>query len=95
MSSIKIEEVKEYISAYDAKDEDIQELIDVAQIYLDTMVGEGYKNNTKKLKLASLVLKKLISDMYDNRSTTVDGSLKQDRVVTSILDSLANEGDEL
>lgn len=89
-----IEEVKQYIRVDDNyEDSFIQELIEISQIYIDSMVGINYKTDEKAMKLATLLQKKIIADMYENRSTEVPQNTKQDRIVTSILDSLALCGD--
>lgn len=89
-----VEEVKQYIRVDDNyEDSFIQELIEISQIYIDSMVGINYKTDEKAMKLATLLQKKLIADMYENRSTTISAQQKQDRIVTSILDSLALCGD--
>lgn len=86
-----LEEVKKYLKIDDDyEDTDIQELIDTSKIYIDSMVGEAYKTDEKALKLADLLQKKLIADMYENRSTELPTGTKQDRIVTSILDKLSN-----
>lgn len=75
----------------DTADEDsfLQKLIETSQIYIDSCVGTDYKNNEKKVQLATLLQKKLIDDMYENRSTQVPHNTKQDRIVTTILDNLS------
>lgn len=75
----------------DTTDEDsfLNELIEVSQIYIDSCVGTSYKSNDKKLRLSELLQKKLIEDMYENRSTQVPNNTKQDRIVTTILDNLS------
>jgi hypothetical protein len=54
------------------------------------MVGINYKTDAKAVKLATLLQKKLINDMHGNRSSEVSDTMKQDRIVTSILDKLSN-----
>lgn len=88
-----IESVMKYLNAYEEDKETVEELIVTAEAYIDSTVGEGYKNNPKKVKLSELVIKKLVADMHENRSTVIESKLKQDRIVTTILDVLANEGD--
>lgn len=89
-----LEDVKNYIRVDDnCEDSFIQELIQISEIYIDSCVGEGYKTDSKAVKLAALLQKKLIADMYENRSTEIANNIKQDRIVTSILDSLALAGD--
>lgn len=90
-----LEEVKDYLRIDDTyEDKFLNELIEVSQIYIDSMVGEAYKTDVKAVKLANLLQKKLISDMYENRSTEIQCNsstdIKQDRIVTSILDKLSN-----
>ncbi len=76
------------IDDYDA--DFIAELIETSQIYIDAMVGEAYKTDEKAIKLATLLQKKLISDMYYTRTTEIPSNTKQDKIVTSILDKLSN-----
>lgn len=91
-----LDEVKMYLRL-DSNDEDsfLGELIETSQIYIESCVGEGYKADDKAVKLANLVQKKLISDMYENRSTEasekakISEKTKQDRIVTTILDKLS------
>lgn len=54
------------------------------------MVGEAYKKDEKAIKLANLLQKKLIVDMYENRSIDIPNNVKHNRIVTSILDKLSN-----
>lgn len=87
-----LDEVKDHLRLDDYAEEDIllQELIEVSEIYIDSCVGEGYKIDEKAVKLARLVQKKAISDMYENRSGEILEKTKQDRIVTTILDKLSN-----
>lgn len=86
--------IKEYLHIdYEDEDEYLKELIDISEVYIDSMVGEGYKYNEKGVKLAILLRKKLISDMYDQRGTTIPTNSKRDILVTSILDKLSVLGD--
>ncbi|RXM57210.1 head-tail connector protein [Clostridium tetani] len=89
-----LEEIKDYLRIDDDYENVfIQELMEISEIYIDSMVGENYKTDEKAIKLASILQKKLISDMYENRSTEVPTNTKQDRIVTSILDALTLSGD--
>lgn len=84
-------ELKQFLKIdYDEEDYYLSELIDISQIYIDSMVGEDYKTDEKAIKLANLLQKKLVSDMYENRGTEIANNTKQDRIVTSILDKLSN-----
>lgn len=87
-----LDEIKDYLRLDEYTEEDIflQELIEVSEIYINTCVGEGYKADEKAVKLARLVQKKIISDMYENRSGEILEKTKQDRIVTTILDKLSN-----
>lgn len=87
---INLEKAKEYLRI-DYEDEDvyIQSLIEISEIYIESMVGVNYKIDEKALNLANLLQLKLISDMYEQRSTEVQNNTKQDRIVTSILDKLS------
>jgi len=68
----------------------IEGLIEVSQTYIDSMVGEAYKQDTKAVKLSDLLQKKLINDMFENKGTEVANNTKQDKIVSSILDKLSN-----
>lgn len=85
-----LETIKNYLHI-DYSDEDayLTQLIEVAQIYIDSMVGEYYKADEKAVKLAELLLMKLISDLYENRGTEIASNTKKDIIVTSILDKLS------
>lgn len=85
------EEVKKYLRIDDDYEDDfIEELIATSEIYINTCVGLSYKTDEKAMKLATLVQKKIIADMYENRSSEVENKTKQDRIVTTILDKLSN-----
>jgi len=68
----------------------ITELIEISQIYIESCVGVAYQTDEKAVKLAILLQKKLISDMYDQRGTEVPNNTKQDKITHSILDKLSN-----
>jgi uncharacterized phage protein (predicted DNA packaging) len=68
----------------------ITELIETSQIYIDSCVGTAYQIDDKAVKLAILLQKKLIADMYDQRGTEIPNSTKQDKITQSILDKLSN-----
>ena len=88
---IDLDQVKNYLRI-DYADEDIylNTLIETSLIYIDSMVGEGYKTDEKLIKVADLLQLKIISDMYERRSTFVENSIKTDRITNSILDKLSN-----
>lgn len=82
------EKIKEYLRIdSDDEDEYIDELIGVSEAYIDSMIGESYKSDEKAVQLSILLRKKLIADMYENRTTIVNG--KRDIIVDSILDRLS------
>ena len=87
-----LEEIKDYCRI-DSNEDDIllTTLIETSEIYINSMVGKGYKSNEEAVKLANLLQKKLILDMYENRATSVDGAnnIKRDIIVESILDKLS------
>ncbi|MBU3145730.1 head-tail connector protein [Clostridium sp. CF012] len=88
---LDLESVKQYLRIdFDSDDNYVIELIEVSSIYIETCVGVAYKADLKAVKLAELLQNKLINDMYENRSAEVTGSIKQDRIVTTILDKLSN-----
>lgn len=94
-NEITLEEAKEYLRIYfDDDDNFISELIEISRIYIDSCVGEAYKNNPKKKKLSDLLSKKYINDMYCNRSTEISEATKKDYVSLTILESLSLCGDE-
>lgn len=88
---IDLESVKEYLRV-DYGDEDLYliSLIEISEIYINSMVGENYKEDIKAVKLAEILQLKIISDMYEKRSTFVENSIKTDRITNSILDKLSN-----
>lgn len=86
-----LNDVKKYISVdYEDDDDLIKDEIEIAQIYIDECVGQKYKQDEKKVRLASLVLKMFVKYMYDNRSIVVPQNLKNSHIVTTILDVLEN-----
>ncbi|MCR6515808.1 head-tail connector protein [Clostridium sp. LY3-2] len=88
-----IEEVKQYIQV-DTKfdDELIKQLIEQAEIYIDSCVGEEYKNFPNKVKMANLLIKKVVSDLYDNRGLDLKNKSGYDSISNTILDLLSNCG---
>lgn len=87
-----LEEVKNYLRIdFDDDDVLLTELISVSQAYIDKIVGTGYKSDDSLIEIAKIVQKKLINEMYRNRSTGAIDKV-QDRMVTTMLDVLANAG---
>lgn len=87
---VSLEDAKKYIRIdFEEDDSLIEELIDTAQIFIDGMVGEEYKKDEKLVRIADLLVKKLVNDMYENRYYTVSSNAKKDMVINSMLDKLA------
>ena len=74
----------------DYDSEYITELIEISQIYIESCVGIAYQTNVGAVKLAELLQKKLLLDMYDQRGTEIPSNTKQDKITQSILDKLSN-----
>lgn len=95
-----VEELQDIISYCRIDSDDIEELVDlvefteVAVIWIDSTVGEGYKKNKKAVKSARLLVKRLVNSMYFNRSIEISSSAKTDIITKNILSKLANMGDE-
>ena len=90
---ITLKDVREYLKIdYNEEDAYLQNLIEISEIFIDSCVGTNYKTDEKMVKLAELLQKKIINEMYENRSTTVTND-KQDIIVMSILNILALKGD--
>lgn len=86
---ISLQEVKDYLRIdYDDDDDYISDLIDVSDFYIDKAVGSAYKNYPAYEKIGILVQKKIIKDMYDERSTIVSEQTKQSTIVTTIFEHL-------
>ena len=86
-----LEDVKTYLRIdYEEDDKCLDSLIEVSEEYIDSCVGTAYKSDEKAIKLANLLQKKLISNMFENRGTEISNSTKKDNIVTTILDKLSN-----
>lgn len=85
-----LEQAKNYMRV-DCMDDDefILQLIEISQIYIDSLVGEDYKNDSKYIRLADLLQLLIMSDMYDNRSLVVNTG-DMNKIAHSILDKLSN-----
>mgnify|MGYP004723203645 FL=1 len=100
--AITLQEAKEYLRVgYDDDNDYITELIDISEAYIDGCVGTTYREKDKYsseeeykkgCRLATLLQKKVIGDMYDVRGTTVSNNTKRDKITQTILDKLANVG---
>lgn len=86
-----LEEVKSYLRIdYEEDDILLRSLIEISEEYIDSCVGTAYKTDEKAIKLANLLKKKLIADMFENRGTEISNSTRKDTIVTTILDKLSN-----
>ena len=86
-----LDEVKSYLRIdYEEDDIFLSSLIEVSEEYIDSCVGTAYKTDEKAIKLANLLQKKLIADMFENRGTEISNSTRKDTIVTTILDKLSN-----
>lgn len=86
-----LEEVKNYLRVdYDEDNGIINDLLLISEEYINSCVGTAYKSNEKAVKLADLLQKKLIYDMYEKKGVEISNKTKQDTIVTTILDKLSN-----
>lgn len=86
-----LNDVKTYLRIdYDEEDDFLSELLIVSEEYINSCVGTRYKSDEKAIKLADLLQKKLIYDMYEKRGTEIANNTKKDTIVTTILDKLSN-----
>ena len=89
---INLDEIKQYLKV-DFEDDDslIESFIQQAQIYIDSCCGINYKLHTDKVNLANLLIKKMVSDQYDNRGLYLDSKKNgYDRMSSTILELLSN-----
>ena len=99
---LTLQQAKDYLRvSYDEDDKEIEGLILTAEAYIDSCVGTGYKDRAnyesdedyeKGRRISALLQKKIISDMYEVRATTVRVNTKTDSITKTILDKLANVG---
>lgn len=68
----------------------IAELAATSLLYIESCVGTAYQADAKAVKLADLLQKKIIADMYSQRGTEIPSNTKQDKITQSILDKLSN-----
>lgn len=92
---ISLEEVKQYLRVdFDDDDKLLQNKIIEAEIYINLCCGTEYKKYEDKVKIAKLLIKKIVNDLYENRGLYLEGKKTgYDRVSSTILDILANCGD--
>lgn len=92
-----LEEIKNYLRIeHNEEDIYLENLIEESLIYIDSCVGEGYKNDLKGIKLCNILQKKLIADLYENRGTTIQiQKFSYDNITKTILSKLALMGEEI
>lgn len=87
---VTLENAKQYLRVdFNDDDDFITQLIYMAQIYIDSLVGEDYKNDTQALMLSELLQLMVISSMYDNRTLEAN-NISINKIAHSILDKLSN-----
>lgn len=92
---VLLSDAKNYLKV-DFEDDDslIEGFIQQAQIYIDSCCGTEYKKYEDKVKLSELLIKKIVSDLYENRELYLDNKKGgYDKISSTILDILANCGD--
>lgn len=88
---LTLDEIKVYLRVDNSEDDEwLLELIEISQIYIDSMVGKAYKGDENAVRLSSLLQRYLIQTMYEERSINVPSNTKENRIVSSILDKLSN-----
>ena len=93
---VSLEEAKNYLRVSEDNervDNEIQDYIQQAGIYIDSCCGLAYKKYDDKVKLADLLVKKIVNDLYENACMILEKKGGYDRISETILDILANCGD--
>ena len=90
---MELESLKNYLHVdYSDDDKYLEELIETSQAFIDVCCGESYKTNEKLVKMADILQKRLIKDMYDNRGYTITENAKEDVITSTILSNLSYGG---
>lgn len=96
ISFITLAEVKKYLNI-DSEDtyydELLTEYIQASFLYIIKMAGTSWVTDSICINLSKIVQKKIIADLFENRTTEVANSTKRDIMVNSILDTLAIYGE--
>lgn len=93
---VSLEDAKNYLRVSEDNervDNEIQDYIQQAGIYIDSCCGLAYKKYDDKVKLADLLVKKIVNDLYENAGMILEKKGGYDRISETILDILANCGD--
>lgn len=91
-----LQEIKDEVLGLDYADDDnyIEKIvIPSVQAYIDSCCGTNYKKNEDKKEIAKLLFSKITYDMYENRGTEIPSNTKASRYINTMLDILANCGD--
>lgn len=93
---VSLEDAKNYLRVSEDNervDNEIQDYIQQAGIYIDSCCGLAYKKYDDKVKLADLLVKKIVNDLYENAGMILEKKGGYDRISETILDILANCGE--
>ena len=94
--AVELKQMKQYLRIdleIEDFDDEIEELIQQAQIYIDSCCGTKYYKYDDKVRLSELLLKKIVKDLNSNKGMKLDKKGGYDNIVSSIFDILANCGD--
>lgn len=89
-------ELQDVVSFCKVDLDDVEELVDIvefteiADIYLESTVGSAFRDDDKSLRLARILVKRLVNSMYFNRSYEISSSAKTDIITRNILSKLSN-----
>lgn len=93
---ITLEEIKEHLNIdYDDNyyDSMLYEYIATSLAYIIKACGGDWVKDEYCVKLAKIVQKKFIADMFENKGTEISNSTKRDVMVNTILEILASGGE--
>ncbi|EKY26556.1 hypothetical protein [Clostridium celatum] len=87
---VGIGDVIAFVKCYDEGEYvDLLEMFEVAEIWIDSTYGEGYKKNENAKTLARHMAKTLTNSMYFNRSFEISSSAKTSIIIKNIGAKLA------
>lgn len=93
---ITVEEIKKYLNIDEEDtyyDELLNEYLTASFLYIISMVGDAWIKDETCVRLSRILQKKLVADLFENRTTEISNSTKRDIMVTSILDTLSLFGE--
>lgn len=80
-----IGDVIAFVRCYDEEDYiDLLEMFEIAEIWIDSSYGTGYKKNENAKTLARHMAKTLTNSMYFNRSFEISSSAKTSIIIKNI-----------